>query len=151
MDRLAEFHYEIQYLPRAKLGCLVPQCRVDFEQCREGIELFNRAAFFEAHEALEDVWRAVPKPEKKFLQGLIQVAVALHHHGNGNLAGARSVLRRAFRNLSLYPEGFGGIHSAGLLHSISDWLRALDEGTPVPPLPKIVLSHRSSVVRKSAE
>ena len=127
----------------------MPQCGVDYERYREGVELFNRAAFFEAHEALEDVWRAAPQPDKKFLQGLIQVAVALHHHGNGNLAGARSVLRRAFRNLSLYPESFGGIHSAGLLHSISDWLRALDKGTPVPPLPKMVLSHRSSVVRKN--
>jgi uncharacterized protein len=144
--------YEIQYLLMIWPGGIVPQCRVDFKRCREGIELFNRAAFFDAHEALEDVWRAAPQPEKRFLQGLIQVAVALHHHGNGNLAGARSVLRRAFRNLSLYPEGFGGIHSAGLLHSILDWLRALDEGTPVPRLPKIVLSHRSSgVKKKSAE
>jgi uncharacterized protein len=67
------------------------------------------------------------------------VAVALHHHENGNLAGARSVLRRAFRNISLYPEGFGGIHSAGLLHSIAEWQRALDEGTPVPALPRIVV------------
>ena len=118
-------------------SCCVPQWRVDFEQFRDGVELFNRAAFFEAHESLEDVWRAAPQGEKKFLQGLIQVAVALHHYGNGNTAGARSVLRRAFRNISLYPEGFGGIHSADLLNSISDWQRALDEGTPVPPLPKI--------------
>jgi predicted metal-dependent hydrolase len=120
-------------------GFPVPQCRVDFEPCREGVELFNRAAFFEAHEALEDVWRAAPQPEKKFLQGLIQVAVALHHHGNGNSAGARSVLKRAFRNLSLYPEGYGGIDSAPLLRSISEWQRALDEGTPVPALPTIAV------------
>lgn len=130
--------YEIQYLLRIGPGWVVPQYRVDFEQCREGIELFNRAAFFDAHEALEDVWRAAPQLEKKFLQGLIQVAVALHHHGNGNLAGARSVLRRAFRNISLYPEDFGGIASAGLLHSISEWQRALDEGLPVPAFPRIV-------------
>ena len=116
----------------------MPQCCVDFEQCREGIELFNRAAFFDAHEALEDVWRAAPQSEKKFLQGLIQVAVALHHHGNGNLAGARSVLRRAFRNISLYPKDFGGIQSAGLLHSIAEWQRALDEGLAVPAFPRIV-------------
>ena len=102
-----------------------------------GIALFNHAAFFEAHEALEDAWRAAPAAEKKFLQGLIQIAVALHHHGKGNSAGARSVLRRAFRNLSLYPENFGGIQSAGLLKSISDWQCALDEGTPMPPLPKM--------------
>jgi predicted metal-dependent hydrolase len=116
----------------------MPQWHVHFEQCREGIELFNRAEFFEAHEALEDVWRAAPQPEKKFLQGLIQVAVALHHHRNGNRAGARSVLRRAFRNISLYPEGYGGIHSSSLLRSIAEWQRALDDGTVAPALPKIV-------------
>jgi hypothetical protein len=116
----------------------MPQWRVEFVQYREGVELFNRAAFFEAHEALEDVWREAAHKDKKFLQGLIQVAVALHHHGNGNLAGARSVLRRAFRNLSLYPEGFGGIDTAALLGSISAWQRAFDQGTPVPAFPRIV-------------
>lgn len=118
----------------------MPQCGVKIEQCRDGIELFNRGEFFEAHEALEDVWRAAPQAEKKFLQGLIQVAVALHHFGNGNLAGARSVLGRAFRNLSHYPEGFGGIDSAGLLRSIADWQRALDEGTPAPAPPIIIVT-----------
>jgi predicted metal-dependent hydrolase len=112
---------------------------VDSAPYLKGVELFNRAEFFDAHEVLEDVWRAAPQGEKKFLQGLIQVAVALFHHGNGNSIGARSVLRRAFRNLSRYPEGFGGVHLAGLLRSISEWQQAMDEGTPVPPLPKIVV------------
>ena len=110
---------------------------VETHDLDHGIELFNRAEFFDAHEVLEDVWRAAPAEEKKFLQGMIQVAVALYHYGNGNSIGARSVLRRGFRNLSRYPEGFGGIRLATLLHSISDWQRAMDEGTPVPPLPKI--------------
>jgi uncharacterized protein len=133
------FDYGIQYFSATeRLQRLCHNSWVDFDQCRLGVELFNRADFFAAHEALEDVWRAAPVTEKKFLQGLIQVAVALHHHGHGNSAGARSVLRRALRNLSQYPEGFGGIHSKALLASISEWQRALDEGTPVPALPKIV-------------
>jgi predicted metal-dependent hydrolase len=114
-----------------------------------GLDLFNHAEFFEAHEALEDVWRAAPMPEKKFLQGLIQVAVALHHHGKGNLVGARSLLKRASRNLSLYPENFGGINLDSLLNSISDWQHALDEGRPVPPPPKIVVGRQASVVKKT--
>jgi uncharacterized protein len=112
---------------------------VDFARYLTGIELFNRAEFFDAHEVLEDVWRAAPEGEKKFLQGIIQVAVALYHHGNGNSIGARSVLRRGFRNLSRYPEGFGGVRLAELLHTISGWQRAMDEGTPVPQFPKIVV------------
>jgi uncharacterized protein len=127
------------YFAGRYLRAFVPQYRVDSAPYLKGIELFNCAHFFDAHEVLEDVWRAAPLGEKKFLQGLIQVAVALFHHGNGNSIGARSVLRRAFRNLSRYPEGFGGVHLAGLLHSISEWQRAMDEGTPVPPLPKIVI------------
>jgi len=104
------------------------------------MELFNRCEFFDAHEALEDVWRAAPGPEKKFLQGLIQVAVALHHHSRGNSVGARSVLKRAFRNLSAYPKDFSGIHLSDLMNSIAEWQRALEQGTPVPPPPKIICS-----------
>ena len=130
---------EIRIIHPKSRDWYVPQCHVEIEQCRGGIELFNRGEFFEAHEALEDVWRAAPFSEKKFLQGLIQVAVALHHFGNGNLAGARSVLRRAFRNISLYPDGFGGIDSAGLLRSVAEWQRTLDEGTAAPALPVIVV------------
>jgi predicted metal-dependent hydrolase len=113
---------------------------VDAELYLRGIKLFNSAAFFEAHEVLEDVWRAAPEGEKKFLQGLIQIAVALHHHGKGNLVGARSLFSRGFSNLSGYPENFGGIELAQLLHLVARWQRALAEGTPVPPLPRLVVS-----------
>src|SRR3981081_3156347 len=62
------------------------------------LDLFNRACFFDAHEVWEDVWRAAPPEEKKFLQGLIQIAVAFHHHSTGNIIGARSLLERGTRN-----------------------------------------------------
>ena len=42
-----------------------------------GIELIRAGAYFEAHEELEDEWRAAPEPERDFLQGLVHVAVVL--------------------------------------------------------------------------
>jgi uncharacterized protein len=102
-----------------------------------GIRLFNRTEFFEAHEVLEDVWRAAPEPEKKFLQGLIQIAVGLHHYGNGNLVGACSLLARAAKNLAKYPENFGGIHLTQLLHCVAEWQQALTDNKPTPPFPKL--------------
>jgi len=104
-----------------------------------GIKLFNNESFFEAHEVLEDVWRAAPAAHKKFLQGLIQVAVALHHHSRGNLVGAQSLLARASRNLSGYPEEFHGICLSALLGSLAEWRRALAEGNATPAAPKISL------------
>jgi hypothetical protein len=103
----------------------------------EGIALFNQHSFFEAHEVLEDVWRAAPEPERKFLQGLIQVAVALHHHSRGNLVGCRSLLDRARRNLGTYPAEYGGVDLGGLLDSVDQWRDALHQGSPAPPLPHL--------------
>ena len=57
----------------------------------EGIALFNRCEFFESHEAWEAIWTEYFGPSRKFYQGLIQAAVALHHFGNGNIRGAKKV------------------------------------------------------------
>jgi len=101
------------------------------------VDHFNRADFFEAHETWEDIWRAATGAEKRFLQGLIQIAVALHHHSTGNLRGAQSLLQRGCRNLEGCPEVFGGVPVTPLLRSLAQWQHALAEGKPVPPLPKL--------------
>jgi len=103
----------------------------------EGIDLFNQHSFFEAHEVLEDVWRIAPEPERRFLQGLIQVAVALHHHSRGNAVGCRSLLERARRNLSLYPDEHGGLDLAALLQAVDQWRDALDHGRSAPSFPRL--------------
>ena len=107
------------------------------EDLKRGIDLFNHGEFFEAHEVLEDVWRGAPADKKKFLQGVVQVAVAFHHHSTGNRIGMRSVLERACRNMTGYPEGFCGIQCQSLLRTLSPWLEALDRQSPEPPLPRI--------------
>lgn len=57
----------------------------------EGIEYFNRCDFFEAHDAWEALWSDYQGPSRRFYQGLIQVAVCLHHFGNGNIRGAKKL------------------------------------------------------------
>jgi predicted metal-dependent hydrolase len=57
----------------------------------EGIKFFNQCEFFESHEAWEDLWSDEFGASRKFLQGLIQAAVALHHFGNGNIRGAKKL------------------------------------------------------------
>lgn len=105
-----------------------------------GIALFNDAKFFEAHEVLEDIWRAAPVEQKRFLQGLVQVAVAFHHYSTGNRVGMRSVMERAMRNLDGYPGRFGGVEVTSLLKSLAHWRQALDGSQPLPRLPRIETS-----------
>lgn len=111
----------------------------DSSSYRQGIRLFNEKKFFDAHEVLEDVWRAAPAHEKKFLQGLIQLAVALHHHSTGNHVGACSLMKRSARNLSAYPNLYGGIELGPLLQAITRCAEALSAGAPLPCIPRIQL------------
>jgi predicted metal-dependent hydrolase len=110
---------------------------VESNQYLHGIALFNQADFFDAHEALEDIWRAAPPENKKFLQGMVQIAVAFHHYSTGNRVGMRSVLERAIRNLSEPSGTFGQIQLAALLQSLGQWREALDNNLPLPALPRI--------------
>ncbi len=104
---------------------------------KQGVNLFNQGKFFEAHEVLEDVWRTASGLEKQFLQGLIQVAVALHHHSTGNIVGARSLLLRAGHKLEGCPDHFQGIKLEELRRSMAAWSAALAAGESLPELPRI--------------
>lgn len=71
-----------------------------------GVEYFNECDFFEAHEAWEELWSDYQGPSRKFLQGLIQAAVCLHHFANGNLRGARKL----YHSSRSYLEGYRPRH-----------------------------------------
>lgn len=74
-----------------------------------GIELFNDCDFFESHEAWEELWTEYQGPSRKFYQGLIQAAVALHHFGNGNIRGARKLYYTSLGYLEAYRPHHEGI------------------------------------------
>ncbi len=55
--------------------------------------LFDAGLYFEVHEILEPYWMRADAADRQSLQGLIQVAVGFQHLANGNLDGARALLR----------------------------------------------------------
>ncbi len=100
----------------------------------EGLHCYRSGEFFLAHEHWESVWTGLEGQERKFLQALIQVTVALHHWQAGNLRGCRSLLQRALRRLELCPANFGGIAVAPLRSQLSAWLGALEHRAEPSPL-----------------
>ena len=122
---------------------------MELDGLHEGIRLFNAGQFFESHEVLEDLWRAAPENDKKFLQGLTQLAVAFHHHSTGNLVGCRSVLARAVRNLAEYPQGLLNMRTNEILQAVTPCRIALEESRSIPDLPKLRI-HRNERSRVEA-
>ncbi|HTA53004.1 MAG TPA: DUF309 domain-containing protein [Candidatus Acidoferrum sp.] len=104
------------------------------EEFRRGIALFNSGKFFESHEVWEESWLKALEPDKTFLQGLIQVAAAFHHHGRGNMRGLRSLLAAGLAKLDQFPEAHRGIGLGKLRDDARKWM---DGGADSRPLPRI--------------
>jgi hypothetical protein len=68
-----------------------------------GRAAWDAGLFFEVHEILEPVWVEATGARRDELQGLIMAGAALHHLTEGNLAGARGLLREAERRLLEAP------------------------------------------------
>jgi uncharacterized protein len=72
----------------------------------QAIEQFNTQEFYACHDTLEALWVAAPVPEKKFYQGLLQIAVACHHLGNSNWRGATIMLGEGRFRLRDYEPAY---------------------------------------------
>ncbi len=118
------------------------------EDIQKGIDLFNQAHFFDAHEVLEYVWRAVPRDRPSYrhlrlhIQGMVQLAVAFHHHSTGNHVGARSVLDRALRNLQGADTSFPNLDLDQLRADMAHWQQHFKGKVPRPNPPQIVKRKR---------
>jgi len=110
-----------------------------------GIELFNTRYFFEAHEAWEEIWLHTEPPEKTFLQGLIQVTAAFHHHSRDNLRGTKSLLRAGLAKLEDFPPYHRELNIEKLREAARKWLAALESAaeTRRPALPRIAAAPAS--------
>jgi len=71
----------------------------------DGIVLFDRGQFFEAHEVWEDAWRRARDEDRVFLHGLIQVAAGFHKLQCGQPSGTVSLLSKGVAKLAALPAG----------------------------------------------
>ena len=98
-----------------------------------GIEHFNVCDFFEAHEVWEELWQEYQGPSRKFYQGLIQVAVCLHHFGNGNTRGARKLYHSSRNYLENYRPKHIGLNVDKLLAEMEECCQGILSSTEEYP------------------
>jgi predicted metal-dependent hydrolase len=91
----------------------------------EGIEHFNKCDFFEAHEVWEELWADTQGEPRRFYQGLIQVAVCLHHFGNGNIRGAKKLYFGCRGYLQDYLPKYLGLDLDKLLSQLETCCREI--------------------------
>jgi predicted metal-dependent hydrolase len=105
--------------------------------------LFDAQLYFEVHELLEPFWLRAEGDERTALQGIIQVAVGLHHLSNANVSGARALLADGAAKLA--GRELAGVRFDGFARAVAGCLAEvarLGADAPahfdwrtVPPLP----------------
>lgn len=82
--------------------------RQSHETLGEGIGLFNQERFWEAHEALEEIWHPATGVDRDLIQGLILTAAAFVHYQKNENAVCLSILGRARDKLGVVDD-FNGL------------------------------------------
>jgi hypothetical protein len=86
---------------------------------KRGLEEIRAGHYFEAHEELEDAWRAAPAEERDFFQGLVHVAVAWYQAGRGRPVATGRQLEKAARRLGPFAPVHRGVDVDAVLAQVA--------------------------------
>ena len=95
-----------------------------------GIAEFNQQQFYACHDTLEAIWVDAAEVDKRFYQGILQVAVGCYHLSNDNLRGAIILLGEAVRRLCDYQPDYESVDVEQLLAQSINLLQALQQLKP---------------------
>jgi hypothetical protein len=119
---------------------VVPRASAEVKEVfQRGVDLFNRRAFFECHEALEEIWMPEHGPRRLFLQSLIHIAVGFYHHQQENQPGAERQLQKGLKKLAGYLPEFDGVPTALLYRQALESLALIRNGSKLTEFPRITL------------
>jgi predicted metal-dependent hydrolase len=105
---------------------------------KRGLSLARAGAFFEAHEAFEEAWRACAEPERDFFQGLVHVVVSAYQETRGRPVARERQRVKALTRLAAYTPAHRGLDVELLLAALqraeSDPREHLVERDAQPPV-----------------
>ena len=99
---------------------------------KEAVRLFNRRAYFDCHQLLEEVWREADAPDKALYEALIRLSTGLHlwfHRGGGQ--GAVNLWTQALMRLEDFRPEAQGIDVARLYDDVDRRVQDL-KADPTP-------------------
>ena len=101
-----------------------------------GVAAFNAGRFLTAHEIWEAVWNETVGEEKRFVQGLVQLAAGYLKLSSAQYQGARKLLTRGCQTLRAYPPLYAGLRVSLLSDASLTVIRKLETrrtGTDIQP------------------
>ena len=88
------------------------------EKAIEGIKLFNKGQYWDAHEALEEAWLGEIAPARNLYKGILQAGVMYLHIERKNFVGMAKMYERAIKWLAPWPNQCRGVNISKLRNDI---------------------------------
>ena len=85
---------------------------------KRGLVAIRSGRYFEAHEELEEAWRAAPTEERDFFQGLVHFTVAWYQAGRGRPVATGRQLEKAARRLAAFAPAYRGVDVDSVLRQV---------------------------------
>ena len=92
----------------------------------KGVDEFNQGLFFECHETLEEIWLEENGEERRFYQGIIQIAAGYFKLQQGVPAGAIKLWHSGLEKLEPYRPVYLGINVDAFANSVKENLIELE-------------------------
>ena len=92
------------------------------------MKLFNSCQWYKSHDVFEEIWHETSGPERRLLQGILQVAVAQVHLENSNINGATILYGESLGRLKKFQVSNLGLDIVGLTKCVSRRLEFLQTG-----------------------
>jgi hypothetical protein len=113
--------------PEPFAGASAPLDPARWRRCEgwlHAADLWNARCFWEAHEVLETLWRALPReaPERELLKGLIQLAAAHVARALGRDAGARRLVARGAERVRRARGRALGLDTGAVARASEAWV-----------------------------
>ena len=93
----------------------------------QAVDLFNTQEWYAAHDVFEEIWHETADPERRSLQGILQVAVAQLHLQRGNRRGATILFGEALGRLKRPGTPDLGLNLEALCRATRQRLEALQQ------------------------
>jgi hypothetical protein len=109
-----------KYSPILNSAELTETCDQKLSQAAiNGLELFNRGAYFASHEFLEEAWRNDETPGRELYRAILQVAVAYLQIERRNYPGAVKMFLRLRQWIFPLPDICRGVNIARLRQDVN--------------------------------
>jgi predicted metal-dependent hydrolase len=92
----------------------------------KGIDEFNQGLFFECHETLEEIWLEEHGDDRKFYQGIIQIAAGYFKWQQGVPAGAIKLWRSGLEKIESYAPVHLGLNVQPFVEAVRENLSIVE-------------------------